>query len=82
MKTLPAYIWLVVAILLVVGLLWTSREGFVPEIDKSQEVRTRSLENSSHAQVTNHFDPSSVAFPTMLGVPGKDQINQWKGVVV
>jgi hypothetical protein len=82
MKTLPVYIWLAVAILLVVGLLWTSREGFVPEADKSQEMRTRSLENSSHAQITNHFDPSSVQFGPVIGRTGKDQINQWKGVVV
>jgi hypothetical protein len=82
MKTLPAYIWLVVAVLLVVGLLWTTREGFVPEIDRSQEKRTRSREDSSHEQLTNHFDPSGVAFPAMLGSAGKDQINQWKGAVV
>ena len=82
MKTLPVYVWLAVAGLLVVGLLWTTREGFVPEADKSQEIRTRALEDSSHAQVTNHFDPSRVAFPAMLGSLGKDQVNQWKGVVV
>ena len=82
MKTLPVYIWLAVAVLLVVGLLWTGREGFVPEADKSQEMRTRALENSSHAQITNHFDPSPVSFPSMIGTAGKDQVNQWKGVVV
>ena len=79
---IPAHVWLLVAVLLVVGMLWTTREGFIPEVDKSQVTRTRSLEDSSHAQLTNHFDPSSVKFPTMLGSVGRDQINQWKGVTV
>lgn len=82
MKTLPTFVWLVVAGLVVLGLLWTSREGFIPEVDREQEKRTRALEESSYSQTTNHFDPSSVQFGPILGSTGKDQINQWKGVVV
>jgi|688.fasta_scaffold00948_30 hypothetical protein len=82
MKTLPTYVWLVVAGLIVLGLLWTGREGFIPQVDKSQEMRTRALEESSYAQTTNHFEPSGVQFGPVIGISGKDQVNQWKGVVV
>jgi len=82
MKFLPVYVSLAVAILILVGMLWTSREGFIPEIDRSQVQRTVSLEDSSYQQVTNHFTPGPIDYPEMRGQVGKDQINQWKGVVV
>lgn len=58
--------------LLVLGLfalmlvLYAGRERFQPEfLDKRQVQRTVSTEHSSHAQQTNHMDPS----PTGLGAP-------------
>ena len=82
MKFLPVYVSLAVAILILVGMLWTSREGFIPEIDRSQTQRTVSLEDSSYQQVTNHFTPGPIEYGPMNGHMGKDQVNQWKGVVV
>ena len=74
--------WLVVAVLLIVGMLWTTREGFIPTVDSGNNMRTKALEDSSYRQETNNFQPSPTSFPPMLGTLGKDQLNQWKGVVV
>ena len=80
----PAYLWFVVAVLVVAGFLWTTRERFTPEfIDQSQTARTVRMEDSSYTQATNHFTPTlsreAMAVP---GVPGKDQVNQWQAHVV
>lgn len=79
---IPAYVWLAVAGLIVVGMLWTSREGFIPTVDAANTERTMAHEGSSYRQETNNFQPSPTSFPPMLGAPGKDQVNQWKGSVV
>lgn len=79
---IPAYLWLMIAVMIVGGLLWTSREGFIPTADTAQEDRTKATSDSSYRQETNNFSPTPVQFGPMLGVPGKDQINQWQGVVV
>ena len=82
-SALPAAIWLGIAALIVVGLLWTSREGFIPTFDRSQERLTIATEDSSYAQQTNNFTPApSDAYPPIRGVPGKDQVNQYQGYVV
>jgi hypothetical protein len=83
MKTLPSYIWLVIGAVVLFGLLWTSREGFVPEIDDSNKQRTVMLEDSSHRQETNNFTPTpSASYPAIYGVQGKDRVNQWQGFVI
>jgi len=79
---IPVYVWFGIAIMIVLGMLWTGREGFVPEVDKANEARTKSLEDSSYRQETNNFSPSPNQFPPMLGVPGKDRVNLWQGVTV
>lgn len=82
-KNLPALVWLGVALVVVGGLLWTTREGFVPEVDRTQDNRTRALEDSSYAQVTNNFKPTpSDGYPSIPGAPGKDQVNQFQAYVV
>lgn len=81
-SALPAMIWLAIAALIVGGLLWSSREGFIPEVDRTQEARTRALEDSSYAQQTNNFTPmKSDGYPPIQGSPSKDQVNQWKAYV-
>lgn len=83
LKNLPALVWLGIAAVVVVGLLWTTREGFIPSFDRSQEQRTMSTEDSSYAQTTNNFTPTpSDAYPPIPGVPGKDQVNQFQAYVV
>lgn len=82
-KNLPALFWLAIALAVVGGLLWTTREGFIPEVDTTQDKRTRALEDSSYAQTTNHFTPTpSDAYSAIPGTPGKDQVNQVHGYVV
>lgn len=82
-SALPALVWLGIAALIVGGLLWTSREGFVPDFDRTQEARTRALEDSSYSQETNNFVAAkSDAYPPIYGMPSKDQVNQWKAYVV
>lgn len=83
LKNLPALLWLGIAAVVVVGLLWTTREGFIPSFDRSQEQRTISTEDSSYAQTTNNFTPTpSDAYPPIPGAPGKDQVNQFQAYVV
>ena len=82
-KNLPALFWLGIAILVIGGLLWTTREGFIPEIDRTQDNRTRALEDSSYAQTTNNFTPTpSDGYPSIPGSPSKDQVNQFQAYVV
>ena len=82
-KNLTALVWLAIALAVVGGLVWTSREGFVPSFDRTQEHRTMSTEDSSYAQTTNNFTPTpSDGYPAIPGAPGKDQVNQWQGFVV
>lgn len=82
-KNLPVFFWLGIALALVGGLVWTSREGFIPSFDRSQEQRTVSTEDSSYAQTTNNFTPTpSDAYPPIPGTPGKDQVNQFQAFVV
>lgn len=79
---IPAYVWLMIAVMIVGGMLWTSREGFIPTVDTAQEDRTKATSDSSYRQETNNFSPTPVQFPPMLGVTGKDRVNLWQGVVV
>jgi hypothetical protein len=79
---IPAYLWLMIAIMIVGGMLWTSREGFIPTVDTSQEDRTKALSDSSYRQETNNFSPTPADFGPILGTPGKDRVNIWQGVVV
>ena len=82
-KNLPALVWLGLALVVVGGLLWTTREGFIPEVDRTQDNRTRAVEDSSYAQTTNNFTPTpSDAYPAIPGAPGKDQVNQFQAYVV
>jgi hypothetical protein len=81
---LPALIWLAIAALVVVGLVWTSREGFVVDraFDQSQTQRAVSLEDSSYTQQTNHFAPASSGAQNIPGVPSQHQVNQFQAFVV
>ena len=86
MKLTPAKIsWIAFAgaFLLAMAYFYTQVERFdVAFIDKSQDRRTVSLEDSSYTQTTNHFSPMPAPEDPVVGVPGKDQVNQWKAFVV
>ena len=81
LTALPAYVWLVLAVLIVGGIIWTGREGFIPSFDRTQENRTIATENSSYAQQTNHFTPAPAELPPIPGIPGKDQVNMFQAYV-
>ena len=71
------------AALLVLAYFYTQVERFdVAFTDKTQERRTVSLEDSSYTQTTNHFSPTPAPEEPIVGIPGKDQVNQWKAFVV
>ena len=78
------WVWFVLALVVVAYVLkMTGMEGFYGGpgesrfIDRSQQKRAMSLEDSSHAQRTNHFvQDNSVG--EALGVDTPWQVNQFK----
>lgn len=77
--------WIVFAgaVVLLFAVFYTQVERFdVAFTDKTQDRRTVSLEDSSYTQTTNHFSPMPAPEEPVVGVPGKDQVNQWKAFVV
>ena len=69
MKVSGVYLAIALAVLVVMGVLWSGREKFgVPEfLDRSMEEKRRQGEVSSYAQTTNHLSsPGSMGRPESL----------------
>jgi hypothetical protein len=84
MKKLNAIPWLLIAGLVIAAVLMMqqTREKFAAEfIDKTQDKRTISVEDSSYAQVTNHAVPRHYSMGPIEGIQTPFQVNQYKAYV-
>lgn len=75
-------LFLVVAIVVLAFVLWTSRERFQPEfLDKSQVRKTVASEDSHYSQVTNHMTPAPAHMGPVSGMASPFQVNQYKAYI-
>jgi hypothetical protein len=76
-----------VLFLLALAALWLvlqtfRREKFQPEfLDTKQVARTIALEDSSHAQTTNHMKPAPYTMGPISGSESPWQVNQYKSYI-
>ena len=79
---MKAWIFLVVAMILIGFVLLKTTERFQPEfLDKRQIMKTVKVEDSSYKQTTNHVDPMSFSMGPLEGVETPFQVNQYRAYV-
>jgi len=75
-------VFFLIAIVVLAGVLYMTRERFQPEfLDKSQVNHTVSREHSSYAQQTNHMNPSPYSMGPINGMQTPFQVNQYKAYI-
>ena len=80
---MKAWIFLVVAMILIGFVLWKTTEKFQPEfLDKRQVMKTVAVEDSSYEQMTNHVDPAPYTLGPIAGVETPFQVNQYRARVL
>jgi len=82
MKNL-AFVGLLVAIGVLIYVLSTSREGFVPEfLDQGNVKRTSDTRKSSYAQQTNHFQMTPAPAEKIPGQETPFRVNMYNSYMV
>lgn len=70
---------LTAALLFLGFVLWKNTERFQPEfLDKRQVAKTVSVEDSSYAQRTNHYDLTGRSMGPIEGFETPIQVNQYR----
>jgi hypothetical protein len=76
-------VYLLLALVLIALVLYSTRERFQPEfLDKRQVDTTVAREMSSYSQQTNHVDPYPANMGPIAGMETPFQVNQYKAHVV
>ena len=80
---MTTWLLLVAALLLVALVMMKTTERFQPEfLDKAQVRKTVAVEDSSYAQVTNHYDMAPYSMGPIAGIETPFQVNQYKARIV
>lgn len=80
---LLGFVALIVVAVLLVGVLFPKREGFVPEfLDQGNVKQTQKTSTSSYAQETNHFKPTPSVPEPIDGVQTPFRVNMFNSYMV